>query len=262
VEKFAYDHASRIVVICHGFRENLRAKGVPEGKLVTLPNWVDIDFIRPVEQPAAFRQVNGFSGSEFLVLHTGNMGAKQGLSNVLAAVSYLKHLPEVRIVLVGDGSEQEALKRQAAGLENVRILPLQPKEILPDMLSSAGVLVINQRAELVDMSLPSKLLTYMAAGRPVIAAVHENSEAARYLQEAGCGILVPPESPGKLAEWIERLYRSPQLAAQLGKNGRFYSEKYLKRDTILSSYADLIEAMGSRKGRVVDVLSQSRQKTA
>jgi glycosyltransferase involved in cell wall biosynthesis len=95
------------------------------------------------------------------------------------------------------------------------------------MLRSADVLILNQRASIEAMALPSKLTSYFASGRPVLAAVSAQSEAAREMRAAGGGILVSPEAPGELARTILELRDDPSRARALGEKGLSYSAQHL-----------------------------------
>src|SRR4029077_20466961 len=115
---------------------------------------------------------------------------------------------------------EEAIDQR--GLKNLRLLPLQPAEGLAEMYSAADVLLLHQKAAVVDSVIPSKLLTYMAAGRAVLAAVSGKSETALYVQRANCGLVVHPENPEALVEAVLSLRRDPAVQSGLGANGRAY----------------------------------------
>jgi len=189
-----------------------------------------------------------------VVLYTGNMGAKQKLENVLEAAARFQPHGDVLFLFVGDGTEKSCLQQyaQAKDLSNVRFLPLlppQPKELLPEMLSAADVLVLNQSAKLVDAVIPSKLFTYMAAGRPVVAAVNPLSAAAACIRQADSGVVVDAENPIALAEAIRRLQVDRDLAERLGRQGRLYVEEHCNRERILRRYEDLFLAFANNKLR-------------
>ncbi len=158
--------------------------------MALIPDWVDISFIRPLSGPVEFRRLNGLAPSAFLALHAGNMGAKQGLEHVVEAARLLSSSEDTLVVLVGDGSEREVLASKGNGVAGLRMLPLQPRELLPDMLSSAGVLLIHHAPML--KSQPSKLLTYRrraaGGGRGPIAV-------RRPLRAAETAARVPAERP-------------------------------------------------------------------
>lgn len=253
LENYVYRCAHAILVICEGFRANLISKGLPESKIFVIPNWVDTQAIRADPSPNDFREAHGLGDASFLVLHSGNMGAKQKLENVLEAAALLRASPNIRFLLVGDGTDKARLEAYARSkvLSNVQFLPLQPRDATPGMFAAADVLLLNQSAQVVDMVIPSKLLTYMAAGRPVIAAVAPSSEAAACIRRAGCGVVVPPEDPAALAQAICRLDADREIATRLGQQGRSYAETHHARDRILSRLETTFLSFAEKKRKGV-----------
>lgn len=255
MERYVYRRADAIVAICDGFVDNLKAKHVPESKIHLIPDWVDTQFISPQAGSGEFRKAHGIAEESFLVLHSGNMGAKQKLENLVEAAEILRDERQVLFLLVGDGSERDRLQRYAAEkrLPNVNFLPLQPRESMPEMLAAADALVVNQSAALVGMVIPSKLLTYMAAGRPVVAAVNPDSEAASCVRRSECGIVVPPEQPQALAAAIRNVYSDRAWCLRMGASGRDYAEKRFARDLILPRYEGLLSRIARlRQGQAVE----------
>jgi colanic acid biosynthesis glycosyl transferase WcaI len=239
LERFVYSRADRITVISRGFFENLVAQGVPPEKLQVLPNWVETAKFN-VQPGAGVRASLGAMNGETLALHTGNMGAKQGLETVVATAAELVDENFV-LALIGDGNHRRKLEAQAKrlGLKNLRFLPLQVD--LPATLAAADMLVLSQRGMVIDSVAPSKLLSYMAAGKPVVAAVNELSEAGRMIREANCGIVVPPEDPGALAAAIRAFQFQDDRFASLGASGRRYVVEHHERVKILEQWSQVIE---------------------
>jgi len=246
LERFVYSRARTILVICQGFVENLVSKGVPKKKLILLPNWVDTERIKPRPRENRFRTSNDFT-DRFVVLYSGNMGAKQKLENVIEAARHLDGAADILFLLVGDGPRRKSLEKIASGISNVRFMPLQPKDIVPYMLAASDVLLLNQGSTVVDMVIPYKLLVYMAAGRPVAASVHSDSETARYIRLADCGVVVPPESPAALADAIRTLSNDRKLMARFGHNGRAFSESNFAKKTVLKKYLDFFTSRENEK---------------
>ena len=249
MERFVYSKALTIVVICEGFVHSLRRKGVSGSKILLLPDWVDTTFIRPFPRNNSWREDHGFTEEQYIVLHAGNMGVKQGLDNVIEAANRLRNFDNLVFLIVGDGIEKASLcdKASRLDLENVKLLTLQPKNALPQMLSAADALLVNQRDSVVDICMPTKLLTYMAAGKPIIAAVHSDSETARYIRSAGCGLVVPAERPHLLAEAVLASKDNRQMGTSLARNGRAFAEEHFERRKILRQYAALLGGIVSKR---------------
>ena len=261
IEGFVYRGAERIVCLCQGFVEKLKARGISAAKLQVIPDWADTERVRPISPANTFRGANGLSEEQFLLLHTGNMGKKQDLMNVVRAAEITHAELDLLWLLIGHGEEQAEIQDEIArrGLTNIRLLPLQPADSLAEMYSSADLLILNQQASVRDAVIPSKLLTYMAAGRAVLAAVSETSEAAQQIRKAQCGWLVPPENPEALAPAALSLRGDPFLRQELGANGRDYVVQHCTKQRVLQEYD---EFFGRLSCELKTVLSSSKNATA
>ncbi len=258
VEGFVYRKADRIVCICQGFVEKLAARGIAPEKLVLIPLWGDTQQVYPIAGACEFRRANQLTGQQFLAMHTGNMGKKQDLLNVVRAAELSKDVTDLVWLLVGQGEERSLIEEaiDQRGLKNLRLMPLQPAEGLAEMYSSADVLLLNQKAAVVDSVIPSKLLTYMAAGRTVLAAVSVKSETARYVERSRCGLIVAPEDPKALMEVVLSLRADPVLRERLGANGRAYVLQHFTKEKVLQEYDRLF----SRYADEIDVQAEASKK--
>lgn len=244
LEKFAYRTATKISVIAEEFVEHLKRKGIPERKIQEIPNWVDVNFIRPLPKEnnrfIAKHQLTG----KFIVLYSGNIALTQGLETVIEAATRLQHVPDIEIVIVG---EQEALQQlqhycQTCKATNVTLLPLQPREMLPDMLSAADLGLVVQKQNVICFNMPSKIQVLLASGCAIVASVPATGTAARATQRSGGGIVVPPEDPDALAQMILELYQNPDKVKLLGEKGRQYAVEHYAFEKALSQYEELFAA--------------------
>lgn len=249
LEKFIYRVSSRITVLSEGMKQNLMSKGVKKNKVVVIPNWTDVDHIRPALKENNFRSAHDLSG-RFVVMFAGNLGYNSVLDTVLDAAELLKHDSSIIFVVVGEGNAKAGLVERAElmGLTNVRFLPTQPKETLPEMLGAADVSLVTLNRHLGQLNVPSKTYSIMASTRPVLAAVPENSEIAGLVQEADCGVWVPPEDPKSLAQAIKTLSQQPELLERLGTNGRNYVVSHFDRRSLISRYHQLLHQVANKKG--------------
>jgi colanic acid biosynthesis glycosyl transferase WcaI len=242
LERFVYRHVREIGVISQGLQTNLLGKGVPEQKLHLLPNWVETSKFDHSPNAAAFRASLGVTPTQSLLMHAGNMGAKQDLASLIDAVRGL--VPDSAVLaLVGDGQDKEALERKVRteGITNVRFVPLQ--DDFASTLAAADILVVHQLKAVVDSVAPSKLLAYMAAARPVVAVVNNRSEAADVIGEAGCGIVVPPAEPKLFAAAVEALRRDPARRQLMGHAGRRYVQRHFAKQAVLESWTAAVSRM-------------------
>jgi colanic acid biosynthesis glycosyl transferase WcaI len=242
-EVFTYRRALAVICLCRGFIDRLKERGVKENTLLLIPDWGDTENIRPCDNDSTFRRDNQLDPETFLVLHTGNMGKKQHLINIVDCAELTKDEQDLSWVLVGQGEERTRLEWEISSrnLANIRMLPLQPNESLCRMYSGADLLLLNQAAAIEDAVIPSKLLTYMAAGRPIVAAVSQKSEAARQILLAKCGVVVPPENATALADAVLTLRRNPALRQELGANGRAYAEAHFTKALVLRKYDEFFK---------------------
>ncbi|MFC7220047.1 glycosyltransferase [Streptomyces polyrhachis] len=244
VEAWVLGRATLVGVIHESFVERVAAMGVPESRIRLVPNWSHV--ARPVCPRAGTRERLGWPEDQTVVLHSGNMGLKQGLE-VLVETARLA--PEVRIVLMGDGNQRELLQEAGRDLPNLDFLPPADDADFTDVLAAADVLAVTQRATVKDMSVPSKLTSYFATGRPVVASIADEGGTAEEMRRAGAGVIVPPEDPEALLAAVRELAADPGRADGLGARGPAYVEAHLGRGAGLARIEALLdEAMGMAEG--------------
>jgi colanic acid biosynthesis glycosyl transferase WcaI len=248
LEKGVYGLADKIAVISDGFARNLRAKGVPERKLEVLPNWVDTDFMRPLPKDNAVSRRLGLQ-DKFVVMYSGTISISSNLAleRVLEAAKRLAGEREMLFVIVGEGLKRDAVREKAAslGLRDTAFLPFQPYPDLPGLLAGSDVLLVPLDKDKSRLSVPSKLYTFMAAGRPILGLATPDSEVAAVLREADCGPAVPPDDAAAIAAAIQTLARSPERRREQGGNARDYVVRRFAKGKILRSYEELLMSMVS-----------------
>jgi colanic acid biosynthesis glycosyl transferase WcaI len=151
-------------------------------------------------------------------------------------------------VINGGGAARPELEIAAADLPNVRFVDMQPAERLPEVLAAADVHVVPLRAGLAWSSVPSKLYSILAAGRPIVASVDEGTEVARTVERAGAGIAVPPDDPAAFTAAVGRLLDEPQAATQMGASGRRFVESWASPSAVAAAYESLFEELRTRRG--------------
>lgn len=161
---------------------------------------------------------------EFCLVFAGNLGTAQAVETLVLVAERLKHLSNCKLVLVGSGSMSGWLEKQKVhkGLDNLILAGRFPSTEMSQFFTrAAGLLVTLKRDEIFAYTIPSKVQAYLAAGRPIIAAL--DGEGARVVKEAGAGMICPAEDAQGLASCIERLYHMPKSERdQLGQAGRAY----------------------------------------
>jgi colanic acid biosynthesis glycosyl transferase WcaI len=253
LEKFAYRSATQISVIAEGFRQNLIGKGIRDRKMKIISNWVDVNFIRPMPKyENAFRKANGLE-NKFVVLYSGNIARTQGIQTVIRAAARLQHIEDLVFVIVGEESQLSDLDelRQDLGVQNVLLRPFAPRAELPEMLAAADVGLIMQKRNMVGFNMPSKTQVLLASGRAILAAVPDHGTAAQAIRASGGGIVVEPENPGELARAIQNLYKNPELAEKLGRQGRHHAMHEYSFEQALNRYETLFKQLvEGKRGQV------------
>lgn len=242
LEKFLYRKATHISLISEGFRKNLLAKGVPPEKLSVAPVWADVDEIRPLPKENGFRQKLGVQG-KFLVLYAGNLGITSALEDVIAGAALLRDHSDVVFLVVGEGIKKDVLVQQAGGLKQVIFLPFQPRASIPEMFAAADLGLVTLNADSSPFSMPSKVFTIMASGRPVMAITPPDSEMAQLLETAQCGINVG--NPQIFAQKILEIKGDPMLMNRWGENGRSYMVEYFSRKKCLDLYESMLQQVAA-----------------
>jgi colanic acid biosynthesis glycosyl transferase WcaI len=239
-ESYALRRATLVGVIHETFVPKVAALGVPEERIRLVPNWSHVQ--SPSRPRAEMRARLGWRPGRTVLLHSGNMGLKQGLE-VLVEAARLD--PDLLVVLMGDGNQREKLRESAGGLPNLQFAPPADDADFPDVLAAADVLAVTQRASVLDMSIPSKLTSYFAAGRPVLASVAAAGGTAAEVERSGAGLVVAPEDPRVLLDAVRALAGDPDRADALGACGPVYVRDHLSREAGLARIdALLAEALG------------------
>jgi colanic acid biosynthesis glycosyl transferase WcaI len=244
VERFGYRAADGLAVICEAFKDHCVARGAQSGKVAVIPNWIDTDEIWPGERRNSFRAEMGISDDDVVVLYAGTIGMVSGAEVVLRAAAQLERVqPGIRFIFVGEGPALNGLKvgAVALGLTNVLFAPFQPRERLADVQAMADISLVTLKRGKGRTSVPSKVLGYMAAARPVVASVDGDSETARLVSSAGCGVVVGPENDEALADAIHHLGVSLQDRYRMGANGRTFLEVNYCKAIAIQRYADFFE---------------------
>jgi len=241
METFCLRRASTVQIISESFRPPLRRLGVPDRKMAFVPNWVDTEAIRPLPRDNGFSREHRL-GDRFVVLYAGNMGFSQGLEHVLLAAEALADQRDILFVLIGDGGSREALTALAAArqIRNVLFLPFQPRGRLPEVLASADISLVTLRCGLGFDSVPSKILSILSSGRPILAGVDEDCEAWTLVRDAGAGVCVPPENPSALARAILDLKSHRALREEYGGRGRAWAERHHSPQGAARMFEDLL----------------------
>jgi colanic acid biosynthesis glycosyl transferase WcaI len=222
VGKFTVAHADAIVALGDTMKRRLvETKDADPSRIRVIHNWADCEAIVPASKDNPFSRAHGLV-DRFVVMHSGNVGLSQGIDRLLDVADRVRDLKDVVIAIVGDGAQKGALinTAEARGLTNVRFFPYQPKSSLIDSFATADAFLVSLKRGLSGFIVPSKLYGILAAGRPYIAAVEDDSEAADIAREHDCGIVVPPGSVEGIEAAIRALHADPARTSAMGQRAR------------------------------------------
>ncbi|OGQ51347.1 MAG: glycosyl transferase [Deltaproteobacteria bacterium RIFCSPLOWO2_02_FULL_53_8] len=238
VEAALLNRADRVSTISLAMSNRIHGKGVPKERIWHFPNWSNLGQVRPGPRMNSFRTTFGYQEDKVLVLYAGSMGEKQGLDLMLEAAKRLAHRTDLRFLLVGEGAAKAKLQTKAAseGHKNIDFLPIQPPELLSEMLAAADIHLVIQKRAAADLVMPSKLVNILAAGKAPIVTAEMGTELFRVINDHNLGMTVPPEQPQDLENAIIRMVDDRETRKFFERNAREYAENQLNRNFILESF--------------------------
>ncbi len=255
VMRMVYRDADRIVVLGDSMKERLTSKMdddptfSPE-KVEVIPNWEDGDFIKPIPKSKnSFAQEEGLTDS-FVLLYSGNIGRFHELRTAIDATGLLEEQgrDDIEFVIIGEGARkadhQQYVERQ--GIQNVRFLPFQPMDRLPETLTSCDASLVGIIPEVEGMCVSSKLYSALAAGRPILAVVGERDEVAQTVQGHECGAYVRSGDAQAAAETLAEWADNSTLSEELGEHARASFEAHYTRSHAIETYRSLFNQMHNR----------------
>jgi glycosyltransferase involved in cell wall biosynthesis len=225
MERFLMRHALSVTTVTHAFIEHfIQNRSIPRKQMSFLPNGADLDTLRPLARDDAYAQAMG-TGDRTVFTFAGTHAHYQGLEVIVEAAKLLVDRKDIVILMVGQGPVREQLMREArsANLENI-LFRDSPFDEMPRLMSItyASLVVLKNMPAAIKMRL-SKTIPPLACGVPVVYA--GLGEAAEIVRTEGCGIVVEPECPQKLAQAIRDLADEPGQRDEMGRKGRQLAER-------------------------------------
>ena len=251
LERFVYRRSAVVTVLSEDLRSNVEAKlvgaaapGAAGARVRVIPNFVDTERIRPQDRDNSYRAEFGL-GSRSVVMYAGNLGFSQPLELMVEAARELGDRDDIVFVINGEGSRRTELESLADGLGNVVFVDFQPAERLAEVLAAGDVHVIALRRGLAASSVPSKLYSILAAGRPVLAALDSGTEVADVVDSQGAGLVVAAEDQPSFTAAVLELVDEADLAA-MGSAGREYVSQCASPAGVAAAYGELFEELRGR----------------
>jgi colanic acid biosynthesis glycosyl transferase WcaI len=228
-----------VVVISEDFLPRLRSWGVDEACTTVIENWAPLDELPVLPRENRWAAEQGL-GERFVFLYSGTLGFKHDPSLLLELARWAA-ANESAVAVVSEGPGADWLAREGAGEPGLRLFPYQPYERLPEVLASADVLVALLEPDAGSFSVPSKVLTYLCAARPLLVSVARDNLAVRVVERSGGGVVVPPQDPAALVASAGALRADAKLRAELGGRGRSYAEATFDLAAIADRFEQVLE---------------------
>ncbi|MCM2264347.1 MAG: glycosyltransferase family 4 protein [Desulfuromonadales bacterium] len=232
--KFIYKRCDMILVQSRAFMNSVRKHCDSDAIIEYLPNCAE-EFYQPFASAADSPETKMLPPG-FVVMFAGNIGVAQDFPTILDAAELTKDITDIKWVVIGDGRQREWLQNEIVRRDlanSIFLLGRHPAEQMPRFFAGADVLIVTlKRDPIFALTIPSKIQSYLACARPIIAAL--DGEAAKIVQEARAGLACPAESPRELADAVISLYNMPDdERASMGERGRQYYEKEFDRTMLL-----------------------------
>ena len=246
--RFIYRGCDRILVQSRAFIEPVKRQGCDQNRILYFPNSAE-ELYEPVKLESNASE-RAMMPDGFCVTFAGNIGAAQDFGTILKAAERLKEQKDIHWVIIGDGRMFPWVQRQVAKLglnETVHLLGRYPAEAMPRFFALSDVLLVTLKKEpIFALTIPSKVQSYLACAKHIIAAL--DGEGARVLEEAGAGITCPTENPEAMADAVLKLYNmSGRDRKVIGHKGREYFKKNFERKMLFDRLEGWMKALVSHK---------------
>jgi colanic acid biosynthesis glycosyl transferase WcaI len=246
-DRYLCSHSAQVIVISETMRDLLAAnRNLALERLTVIPNWIDEATFGVLKTESTWRSTQGIPNDVFVASFSGTLGYVSGVEVLVDVAQIMQSETEVILLCIGEGGRKQAMVDDASrlGLTNIRFLPFQPVEQVPEAQSSCDVALLTMHPDSSDSSVPSKLITYFAASLPVICAAKAESAVARTVRDAAAGIVVCPGNPQAIADAILQLKSEPETVHRMGRNARLYFEKHYTLERAYSQFSKLLQEKG------------------
>jgi len=233
----ALKQAARVIVLGDDMRDRIVGKGIRQENVVVVRDGSSPVHDMPDTNDPVVQEIR--SGFRFVVLHAGNLGFYGAWQTLLKAAEILGN-ENIGVVFVGDGANRESMERSAGNVRNVRFLPFRPVQQVPHVMMAGDLQIVTVKRGLEGVVVPSKLYSTLAAGRPVLAIAAPESDVARIVSAAGCGVSVDPDDPAAIAAAIRELRSDPIRLAEMGRRARETAKNYARVDE-LNRFVGVVE---------------------
>ena len=232
-----------VVLVSDTFQDGLAQLGIRQVPVAVIPNWGALSEIPVREKQNPWAKANA-AASRFVVLYSGTLGLKHDPQILLRLADRLVDLTDLQIIVAAEGLGATALREalETQPRPNLLMKPLQSVADFPDMLGSADVLLAVLERDAHAFSVPSKVLSYLCAGRPVLLSAPAGNLASLTVAASNAGFVVEPGDVRALEERIRFLLDHPDQRQALGAAARRFAEQTFDLDTVAARFETVLEA--------------------
>lgn len=249
IDKLSCKYSDKLIVVGNDMAKTLEERfeesTVPDYEVIN--NWTNEDEVVPLDKEDSHVRTflnENLLEDKFVVMYSGNLGLYYDLENIIKVATEFRENPDIVFLFIGEGAMKKSMMEYVKehALENVMFLPYQPKEFIKYSLNVADVhLVVNQKG-IKGVSVPSKIYGVMAAGKPILGVLEQESEAQMLIDKSQSGIVVEPQDYNGVSTAIQSFYeKDGNELKYMGLNGRSYLEKHLKRETSINKYREVLK---------------------
>lgn len=241
MERALLEQSDAIVCIAPEFLALLKEWKISEAKSFLIENWAALDELHPMPKANAWAREHGIE-NKFCFMYSGTLGMKHNPELLLELAQRFAQHPDVVIMVIAEGKGAEWLRSNSGQVKNgvLRVLPFQAYERLSEVLSAADVLIALLDEDCGEFAIPSKTLTYLCVGRPLLIAAPLGNLAAQIVVRSGAGFAVPPQAGDFLAA-ADELFRDAEACRASGVRARDYAERTFDIQRITSDFQALFE---------------------
>jgi glycosyltransferase involved in cell wall biosynthesis len=239
LDRQQFRQSDRIVVISDDFKPLVGSWARDDSKVSVIENWAAIDELPVGMKDNAWAREYGLV-NDFTYLYSGTLGRKHNPA-LLAALAKTCAADEA-VVVVAQGAAVPSLQLAQRSLRALKLLPIQPAERLADVFASADVLVATIEPDAGTFAVPSKVLSYLCAGRPILLAAPKENLAARIISETNAGLVTEPDDDAAFLAAARLLRSEPQMRAELAAHGRKYAESMFDIQQITDKFERALAA--------------------
>ena len=246
MNKILYQSFDHIVVLGRDMEHLVKKKlGSAPQQITIIPNWADIDLIKPVpkEENNLLNELG--LNNKFIINLAGNMGLAQGIENLLKAVEILKDEDDIHFLFIGSGAKKKWMEKEinAKGLKNITLIDQLPRSEQQNFLNACDIGLITLLPGMTGAGVPSRLYNIMSAGKPIIAITGHGSESEFVIREEGIGWFVEAGDPKKLVDAILEAQSNPEKLLYMGTLARSVAVKKYSRGKVINEYCKFIDSM-------------------